>query len=68
MFMQQLFKRTLKEHTYEYQELTCKTQARGNCGLRLNSAKRARRSDAGLKTLNNNSDAYLTLIFKEDET
>lgn len=62
MFMQQLFKRTFKEHTYEYQELTCRTQARSNCGLCLNSAERARRSDAGLKTLNNNPDAYLTQV------
>jgi len=66
--MQKLFKRTFKEHTYGYRELTRKTQVRSNCGLCLNSAERVRRSGADLKTLNNNPDAYLTLIFKENET
>jgi len=59
MFMQKLFKRNYI-HTYGYRELTRKTQVRSNCGLCLNSAERARRSGADLKTLNNNPDAYLT--------
>ena len=55
MFNQQLSKRTFKEHTV------------GCCassmlyGPVLNSGKRASRSEPGLKTLDNNPDAYLTL-------
>jgi hypothetical protein len=60
MFMQKLFKRTVKEHTYGCRELTRKTQVRSNCGLFLNSSERARNGEADLKTLNNNPDAYLT--------
>ena len=52
--MQKLFKRRLTNTPLSI------TQAQCNCGLCLNSAERARRSDAGLKTLNNNPDAYLT--------
>ena len=36
-------------------------QARCNCGPVLNSGKRASRSEPGLKTLDNDPDAYLTL-------
>ena len=60
MFNQQLFKRTVKEHTYGYRELTRKTQVRSNCGPLLNREETL--SVADLKTLNNNPDAYLTLV------
>ncbi|MCL4497801.1 MAG: hypothetical protein M1412_08245 [Deltaproteobacteria bacterium] len=56
MFNQQLFKRTFKEHTLRY----CASLKL--YGSSLNSLERARDGVPGLKTLNNNPDAYLTLI------
>ncbi|MCL4497055.1 MAG: hypothetical protein M1467_02980 [Deltaproteobacteria bacterium] len=62
MFNQQLFKRTFKARTLGY-------YASPNlCGPVLNSGERVSRSEPGLKTLDNDPDAYLTLIFKENET
>ena len=61
MFNQQLFKRTSKERTCGY----CASPPL--CGPVLNSGESVNRSEPGLKTLNNNPDAHLTLIFKENE-
>jgi len=52
--MQQLFKRTVKEHTLRYYA------SLKLCGLVLNSLERVKGSVLILKTLNNNPDAYLT--------
>jgi len=67
MVKQQLFRRTYKAHTCGCRELTRKAQVRSNCGLLLNKSERVSSSEAGLKTLNNNPDAHLTLA-KGDET
>ena len=55
MFNQQLSKRTFKARTIEY----CASSML--CGPVLNSGKRVSRSEPGLKTLDNDPDAYLTL-------
>ena len=56
MFSQQLSKRTLKARTLGY----CASP--NPCGPALNSGKRASRGEPGLKTLDNDLDARLTLV------
>ena len=54
MFEQKLFKRRLTNAPLSIAQAQC------NCGLFLNSSKKARSSEADLKTLDNNPDAHLT--------
>ena len=62
MFKQQLFKIRLTNAPLSIAQAQC------NCGPVLNSGKRVSRSEPDLKTLDNDPDAQLTLIFKENET
>ena len=55
MFEQKLFKRRLTDAPLSIAQAQC------NCGLFLNGSKRVKSGEIGLKTLDNNSDAHLTL-------